>query len=146
MVCRTCKRALERMVPKDGPEYWAHHQQDTLADHKADPVYPTEIGVKGRCDFCNQDLGDEKWVLPVRTFIAGRDPRSGRGQGFEGDWMACGICAPLIDGNRWSALLRRAQECWEIDHDMPAPEEKRTGWAHLYRLLRRNIIGSLHRV
>jgi hypothetical protein len=26
---------------------------------------------------------------------------------------------------------------------MPAPEDKKTGWAVLYRLLRRNIAGAL---
>jgi hypothetical protein len=26
---------------------------------------------------------------------------------------------------------------------MAAPPDKKTGWAHLYRLLRRNIIGAL---
>jgi hypothetical protein len=144
MVCKVCGRALERHIAKGtGEESWNHHEQDSLSGHKPVPV-PGDSGyLKGRCDFCNDDLGAEKFTLPVRDFIAGRNPVNGKMQGYEGDWMACGNCALLIDGNQWSALIRRVQFRWEKDHQMPAPEDKKTGWAHLYRLVRRNISGSL---
>jgi hypothetical protein len=83
------------------------------------------------------------FVLPVADFLAGRNPVTGKMQGYEGDWMACATCAPLIDANQWNALLRRVQEAWEKDHGMDAPEDKKTGWRVLYRLLRRNITGAL---
>jgi hypothetical protein len=144
MVCKTCKRPLERHVQKGtGEETWEHHQQDSLAGHKPVPVSPEDGKIHGRCDFCNDDLVSEKFVLPVSDFIAGRNPINGKLQGYEGDWMACGICAGLIDSNQWSALIRRVQYRWEKDHGMPAPEDKKTGWSVLYRLLRRNITGSL---
>lgn len=144
LVCKTCKRPLERHVAAGtGEESWRHHEQDSLSGHKAIPVEPEDGKVHGRCDFCNQDLGAEKFVLPVADFVAGRHPVSGKMQGYEGDWMACGNCALLIDTNQWSALLRRVQHYWEQDHGMAAPPDKKTGWAHLYRLLRRNIIGAL---
>lgn len=145
MVCRICKRALEHHIDKSGAESWHHHEQDILAGHKPIPATQEEVDIIGRCDFCNQDLGAEKYILPARDFVAGVDPRSGRDIGYAGDWMACGTCAPLIDGNRWSALLRRVKACWEADHGVPAPEAKKVGWAHLYRLLRKNISGSLRR-
>jgi hypothetical protein len=147
MVCKTCKRPLERNVARGtGEVTWEHHEQDSLSGHKAIPVDPEDGKVKGRCDFCNQDLGAEKFLLPVRDFIAGTNPITGKLQGYEGDWMACGTCAPLIDGNRWNVLLIRVQQCWEQDHGMDAPEDKKTGWRVLYRLLRRNITGALRPV
>jgi hypothetical protein len=147
MVCQVCKRALERNVAKGtGEETWEHHEQDSLSGHKAVPVPSTTGNLQGRCDFCNQDLGSEFFILPVRDFLAGRNPVTGKMQGYEGDWMACGTCAPLLDGNQWTALLRRVQKCWEEDHGLPAPENKKTNWALLYRLLRRNITGALRKV
>jgi hypothetical protein len=144
MVCKVCKRPLERNLAKDTlEETWEHHEQDSLSGHKAVPVEPEVGKVQGRCDFCNQDLGAEKFILPVSDFLAGRSPTTGKMQGYEGDWMACGTCAPLIDANQWTALLRRVQRSWEQDHGMPAPEDKKTGWAVLYRMLRRNIAGAL---
>jgi hypothetical protein len=146
MVCKVCKRPLERNVAKGtGEETWEHHEQDSLSGHKAIPVKPEDGKVLGRCDFCNDDLVSEKWVLPVADFLAGRSPASGKMQGYEGDWMACGTCAPLIDGNQWNALIRRVQAAWEADHGLPAPPDKKTGWSVLYRLLRRNIRGALYK-
>jgi hypothetical protein len=146
MVCKVCKRALERNIAKGtGEETWEHHEQDSLSGHKAIPVEPEDGKLLGRCDFCNQDLVSEKWVLPVSDFLAGTSPTTGKMQGYEGDWMACGTCAPLIDGNQWNALLRRVQQLWEADHLVPAPEVKKTGWRVLYRLLRRNIRGSIYK-
>lgn len=147
MVCTVCGRALERNVKKStGEESWEHHKQDSLSGHKPVPV-PGEVGnLKGRCDFCNEDLGSEKFTLPVRDFLAGRSPVTGAMQGYEGDWMACGFCAELIDGNRWTALQRHVQECWEKVHGLPAPEDKKTGWSVLFRMVRRNISGSLRPV
>jgi hypothetical protein len=145
-VCKVCRRALERNVAAGtGEETWEHHQQDSLSGHKAVPVDAEGGNLLGRCDFCNADLFGEKWVLPVSDFVAGRNPINGKMQGYEGDWMACGTCAPLIDGNRWTTLIRRVQQSWEDDHGLPAPEDKKTGWNVLYRLLRRNIRGSIYK-
>lgn len=143
MICKTCKRPLARDVSDAGEETWVHHEQDSLSGHKAIPIDP-EIGkVNGRCDFCNRDLGSEKFVLPVADFMAGRDLVTGKMQGYSGDWMACEICASLIEANQWTALLRRIQQLWEQSHGMAAPEPLKDGWRRLHRLLRRNIIGAL---
>lgn len=145
-VCKECRRPLEFHIEAGtGETSWHHHNQDMLGGHKPIPVDAGESEVKGRCDFCNSDLAGEVWILPCHDFVAGRNPINGKMQGYAGEWSACGICAPMIDGNRWNRLLERVQEAWEADHGVPAPEDKRTGWAHLYRLLRRNISGSIHR-
>jgi hypothetical protein len=141
--CRVCRRALAHHIPPDGPEFWDHYPSDSLQGHRAVPV-DAEVGfLRGRCDFCTSDLGSEIWILPVADFLAGLDPTTGRMQGYQDDWSACGECASLIDGNRWSALVRRTQEVWETAHGIPAPPGKVTGWSHLYRLVRRHIRGSL---
>ncbi len=145
-VCKVCRRPLERKIEAGtGSESWHHHDQDMLSGHKPIPADADTVDVRSRCDFCNSDLGEEMWVLPCRDFIAGVHPVTGQNQGYAGDWSACGTCAPLIDKNQWNALLRRVQKGWEDDHGVPAPAEKVTGWRVLYRLLRKNISGSIYR-
>lgn len=145
-VCKVCKRALARIVDGAGVESWDHYPQDSLSGHKAVPV-EAEVGkLRGRCDFCNTDIGSELWILPVSDFLAGRHPVTGQMQGYEGDWSACAECAPLIDGNRWSALVRRVQQVWEEAHGVKAPPVTVTGWGQLYRLVRKNTRGSIYKV
>ncbi|MFF1701255.1 hypothetical protein [Streptomyces sp. NPDC058252] len=144
-ICQVCKRALARIEAKDGAESWDHFPQDSLSGHKAVPVDPAGGKLRGRCDFCNADLQEELWILPVADFLAGHNPETGRMQAYEGNWSACSECAPLIDGNRWSALVRRVGQVWEEQHGIPVPPNKVTGWGHLYRLVRKNIRGAIYR-
>jgi hypothetical protein len=105
-----------------------------------------DVGVgnlRGRCDFCTSDLGSEIWILPVSDFLAGVDPTTGKIQGYKDDWSACPECAELIDGNRWTALVRRTRQIWETAHGIAAPPARVTAWRHLYRLVRRHTRGSL---
>jgi hypothetical protein len=145
-VCKVCNRALAHITDQtSGEEHWDHFPQDSMSGHKAVPVDAETGKLRGRCDFCNSDLTDGIWVLPVADFQTGARDDQGRMQGYAGDWSACGGCAPLIDGNRWSALVRRVREVWEADHGIPAPPNKVTGWGHLYRLVRKNIRGAIYK-
>jgi hypothetical protein len=142
MVCKECRRPLEKLEERGtGNLSWDHHEQDRLQGHKAVPVVADDNEVRGRCDFCNTDA--PAFVLPVHDFIAGKDPRTGKDQAFEGDWAACAACAELIERNAWTGLHRRVQECWEARHGIPEPALKKASRSHLWRLLRRNIAGSL---
>jgi hypothetical protein len=124
MVCKECRRPLEKLEERGtGNLSWDHHEQDRLQGHKAVPVAPDDAEVRGRCDFCNTDA--PAFVLPVHDFIAGK------------------ACAELIERNAWTGLHRRVQECWEARHGIPEPALKKASRSHLWRLLRRNIAGSL---
>lgn len=140
MVCRVCKRALERHEVK-GETSWHHHDQDILLGHAPVPVTPEEAGLVGRCDFCNTD--NPGFILPARPFILGRD-QLGRAQGFDENWSCCEACAKLIDQNNWSRLGRRREEVWKEQHGgLDMPEDKVLAYRHLWRALRKNISGSI---
>jgi hypothetical protein len=146
-ICKVCKRPLEFHIEKGtGETSWHHHNQDMLGGHKPIPVDAGESEVKGRCDFCNEEVTGDRWELPANDFVAGVNPLNGKMQGYAGAWSACAVCAQLVERNAWNRLLERVQETWEADHGIPAPEDKKTGWRVLYRLLRKNISGSLRKV
>lgn len=139
-ICKICRRVLETTT-RNGETVWAHHAQDSLTDHPATPVDPADFSPRGRCDFCNDD--GPSFVLPAREFIIGRDMERDADVGSHGDWSACTPCAVLIEGNRWSALVRRVKERWEAAHGVPQPDHLMTANTRLYRMLRSNITGSL---
>lgn len=131
-VCAECGRVLDH---KTGVGFM-HTVGDLNAGHKAVPIPQSEAQVViGRCDFCYEDY--PAWVVPAREF----EVLSGHVS--TGDWAACETCAALIEGNRWSALVRRAQEGWESRHQQQMPEGLAASLPRLYRLLRKNITGSL---
>lgn len=142
-MCKVCRRSLAHHIPAGEPEFWDHYPSDSLQGHRAVAVDVGVGNLRGRCDFCTSDLGSEIWILPVSDFLAGVDPTTGKTQGYKDDWSACPECAELIDGNRWTALVRRTQQIWETAHGIAAPPARVTAWRHLYRLVRRHTRGSL---
>jgi hypothetical protein len=142
VICKVCGRPLARVTQiSTGDEVrWEHFEQDQLQGHKPVPVDPAEGKLRGRCDFCNAE-GPE-YVLPVRDFTAGRRP-DGMMQAYYGNWAACSSCAQLIERNAWTSLMHRRVARWEEEHGIPAPPDKKAAWAHLWRLMRRHIAGSI---
>lgn len=131
-VCRTCKRVLD----EDSRLGFRHTVQDASTDHEADPVpYAEMFDVKGRCDFCNLDHPD--FVLPVRDYLVAP------GHMNQGDWAACTPCAALIERDQWSALIRRVVTLTLEHHPERDSREVEVGVNRVYRLLRKNIAGSL---
>ena len=131
-VCLTCRRVLDL----DEVTGYQHTMQDADADHEAQPVpYSEMFDVLGRCDFCNVDHPD--FVLPARDFMVAP------GHVNQGDWAACMACADLIGKDQWTALARRVVTLTLQQHPDRQRHEVEIGVGRVYRLLRKNIIGSL---
>ena len=134
-ICRVCRNALDFHLSIDGVE-WLHTYGDVLdgvADHEPEPERAPE-GWRGKCDFCN---ATPDFKVPARTFemIAGHHS--------DGDWAACGPCAFLIERDRWGELLRRAAAGHEKRHGRTMGEAEQAMLKRLYRMLRKNITGSV---
>lgn len=134
--CAVCARVLNVYTDKNGADHWIHGLGEEL-DHPAIPVEQDQVHTAYRCDFCYVD--GIAWVVPVRTF---RLPDAEHAAS-EGDWSACADCGPLIDSNRWTALLRRVIGLWEEHHGVAMPEAHQRSLGVLYRALRKNMTGSL---
>lgn len=131
-MCAECGRVLDHSSVAG----FVHSIGDSNAGHKAIPVPQSEaLMVVGRCDFCYVD--HPAWVVPAAEFEVLP------GHVSTGDWAACDACAALIEQNRWSGLVRRAQEGWEERHLQPMPDGVAASLPRLYRLLRKHITGSL---
>lgn len=136
-VCAVCRRVLDA-VTEDGELRWQHVALDHPADHPAMPVLPTEIAVRGRCDFCSAD--DPRWYVPAEPFAV-----DGVRAGSSDDWAACDECEVLIRSNQWTALRRRVVRLLADHHPgFSADDAERVGRSasHLWRQLRRNITGA----
>lgn len=137
--CAVCARVLDA-YEIDGEVTWGHTLAGADDDHPAVPVEPDEVQTKYRCDFCNED--EPKWVVPVRPFPVPDQPGVMSGE----NWSACEGCGHLIELNQWTALLRRVAESWERRHGLPMLPEVKTGLSSVYRVLRKNITGSMRPV
>lgn len=135
-VCIVCGRVLD-FHERDG---WIHSLATTdpeEIDHPPIPVLPEEAGeqMRPRCDFCYADFPE--WVLPARDFTAIPGVSESTG-----DWAACDLCAREIEKDRWNVLQRRVRASWEARHGV-MPDEVEQAQKRLYRLLRKNVTGSL---
>lgn len=131
-VCERCGRVLDH---HEGIGF-VHTVGDAGMDHDPVPVPVSEaVVVVGRCDFCYADW--PAWVVPAGEFEVMPGHMS------SGDWAACDGCAALINSNQWSALIRRAQQSWQIRHGEPMAPPVADGLPRLYRLLRKHITGGL---
>lgn len=131
-VCGVCGRVLDH---ESGVGYIHSVRDRASADHEVEPVRQSEaLVVAGRCDFCYRDYPE--WVVPAAEFEVLPGHLS------TGDWAACGGCAALVESNQWSALVRRAQVGWEARNG-PMPDQVLSSLPRLYRLLRKNIVGTL---
>lgn len=130
-VCGHCGRILDH---EEGVGYY-HSIGDADAGHEAVPVPQAEaLVVVGRCDFCYAD--HPAWVVPAANFEVVPGHMSA------GDWAACDGCKDLINANQWSTLVRRAQVGFE-SRNGPMDPVVVASLPRLYRLLRKNITGSL---
>lgn len=135
-VCGVCGHPLNYREIRGGESRFEHALGEQMADHDPEPVPQSQaVVVADRCDFCYAD--HPQWVVPARSFMLMAGHNSG------GDWAACDECAPLIERDQWSALARRAKEGWEERHGVPMPGPVADNLSRMYRLLRRNITGSL---
>ena len=151
-VCAVCGRILNAYVSSEGERSWLHTFADLPEDHPAVPVGTGEgIIPQPRCDFCSAE--DPAWELPARSFVIPGLTLGPVDNGSHGSWSACDRCAQLIDRNQWTALRRRALAAWsdsatgqdtDPDRDVAEADLDRQ-LAQLYRLLRRNVTGPLHR-
>lgn len=130
-VCGVCGRVLDH---RSGVGY-QHTLSDAEVGHEPVPVRQSEAEfVAGRCDFCFADF--PQWIVPAHAFEVAPGHMSNN------DWAACNECAELIEGDRWTGLLRRAKASWETRNGGMSPGVE-ANLGRLYRLLRRNISGSL---
>lgn len=136
-ICAVCRRVLDLFTDASGASY-IHTMQDTaVADHAPEPIPMPENYREGRCDFCNSDMPD--FALPVRDF-----PVPGMGSSMSlGDWATCAACGKLIEGDRWNDLVTRVAALRESRELRAVGERERALIARLYRVVRKNITGSL---
>src|SRR4051794_33774358 len=102
--CAVCGHVLDFVTPQG----WAHPAWLVPEDHLAVAVDPSEIAVRGKCDFCFAD--DPMWILPTRSF------ETTEGYSSAGDWAACDDCTAFIMSNDWVGLARRAVSSWSSRH------------------------------
>ena len=135
--CAVCGRVLDA-VTEDGKLRWQHVALDQPTDHLAVPVLPTDIAVRGRCDFCSAD--NPRWYVPARPFdVDGGPARS------SDDWAACDDCVALIRVDRWTALRQRVvRQLADHDPGISPDDAELLGrhMSHLWRQLRKNITGA----
>lgn len=135
-VCMVCGRVLDYWEAKGWVHSFASQDPGEL-DHPPIPVSPEEAGeqLRARCDFCYADYPEYR--LPVRTF--------GRGASVSvGDWAACDGCARCIEKDEWNRLMDRVVTSWESRHG-PMSAAVTADLKRMYRQLRKNITGPLHR-
>lgn len=130
MICAVCRRVLNMRGTSTTGFTFMHTMQDAAVDHEPQPIPAPDGYREGRCDFCNTDHPVS--VLPVRDFAFPGGIDMSRG-----DWAACPACGELIDANRWVGLIERVAELRSM-----GPVE-RSAVARLYRVVRKNIAGSL---
>lgn len=123
-------------MDEDGVTYF-HGAQLGEMEHSPDPVAAPDAW-RGVCDFCLADRAE--WVLPAKIFTA---PVIGHLSAE--DWMACDICAELIEKDQWNRLTQRAVTYIVQRHPELATEtaEVQTSVKAQYRMLRKNITGGL---
>jgi hypothetical protein len=135
--CAVCGRVLDSVSDAFGREVgWQHTFADLPADHQPVPVLPSEVHVRGRCDFCQDD--DPGWEVPARDFIVPDQPKTAS----SGAWAACDVCAALVRENEWDRLIARVDRSWRDRH----PEMPDAGLKVIpavYRELRKNITGPV---
>lgn len=105
-------------------------------DHPVIPVFTSEAPQQLRelCDFCYAE--GTSWVVPARTFQMPNQPSVSTG-----DWAACAHCGPLVAGDRWNTLFRRAKAGYEARNG-PMNSFVETALKAMYRKLRKNITGA----
>lgn len=135
MICQTCRQVLSKHTRGQSVHY-EHGEQDLPNNHPAIPI-EAPADYLGRCDFCNG--GIPAYLVPARDF---RLPGS-ETDWSQGDWAACVECAPLIERNEWSALIRRIVDLYEPAHGYPMSDIGRSSMRAMYRSLRKNITGPL---
>src|SRR3954449_10941926 len=99
--CAVCGHVLDFVTPQG----WAHPAWLVPEDHLAVAVDPSEIAVRGKCDFCFAD--EPQWVLPVASF------ETPEGWGSDGDWATCDRCSTFLDLDDWRGLELHSIHAWE---------------------------------
>jgi hypothetical protein len=137
IICQVCNRALDSYTDLSGVT-WQHtygHIAEGV-DHDPEPV-EAPPGWRGLCDFCSDQ--EPVFRVPARDFRLPGQPM----HMSHDDWAACRVCGLLIDSNRWTNLAQRAATTWEDHHGKPLDDTAKTRLRALYRVLRKNITGSL---
>jgi hypothetical protein len=138
-ICEVCGRSLDLRSDAEGMAL-VHTAQDA-ADHEPVPVPMPEGWTGGRCDFCNGEPPTH--VLPARDFAVPGYEEFGESLG---DWAACADCAPLIERNQWSALVRRAADAQCALNPFASRAMVERHLTAVYRRLRRNVTGALKEI
>lgn len=143
-MCGVCGEVLHRIkgrvpIPRTATSKfstgeWIHARELTgSVDHAAVPVDYDERNLVAKCDFCSGTMTpDERWYLEAEDFtvvvqvdnIGNVEHRSRSG------WSACPVCAPLVAGQDWQAIIERHMkvvagmykpEIAEFIHDVMLP-------------------------
>jgi hypothetical protein len=136
--CGVCRELLDRHTIRGGEQVTYSHAGGAVLDHEPIPVRVDEVQLVVRCDFCH-DL-DPTWLQPARDYATVGSHRS------SGGWLACDVCADLINRGVWSGLTNRCANTYVDRHPDDELVAVREAIGQVHRQLRRHLDGPIRRL